>query len=312
MIASTALLKTPKILSLAHADSQRLAPTVLFWRRRFLLVKTADKGTPKNATQVIPALQNRQWVEECLRRSPVKAVCLDIGLGESTLRGWAEACDRTGKRAFIHLPATATLPHARSPWTWALKRYADWLVAASLVVFLSPAFLLLALLISLDSPGPIFFRQWRVGKRGQLFKILKFRTMRPDAEQLHTQLMMDQSGIHKLKLDPRVTQVGRWLRKYSLDELPQLLNVLCGEMSLVGPRPWALYDAVRVDPAFQTRMNALPGVTGLWQVTARSHDCDLTSVSCLDLDYLQQWTVQTDFKLLLMTVPKVVSGFGAY
>jgi len=102
------------------------------------------------------------------------------------------------------------------------------------------------------------------------------------------------------------------MRKYSLDELPQLFNVLLGEMSMVGPRPWALYDALEITPNLRHRLNALPGMTGAWQVTARSHDCDLTSVNLMDLDYLRGWSVRNDFKFLLMTVPKVLAGFGAY
>ncbi|MEL6780593.1 MAG: heterocyst development glycosyltransferase HepC [Cyanobacteria bacterium J06597_16] len=317
MIASTALLKTPRILSLTQPDSDSLAPAMLLWRRNFLLIKAATNALPNttsnnDAVQMLPALQNRQWFEECLRHSPVKALRLDMALGETTLRGWANVCDRTKKRVFVHLPAATHLPKHSTPLLWRFKRFADWVVAAGLTVGLSPLFILVAVLVRLDSPGSIFFRQWRVGHRGQLFQILKFRTMQPGSELRHHQVMGQQSGIHKLKKDPRVTGIGQILRKYSLDELPQLLNVLRGEMSLVGPRPWALYDAVRLEPAFRRRLNALPGLTGAWQVTARSHDCDLASVSRIDLDYLQHWRVQTDLKFLLLTLPKVVSGFGAY
>lgn len=313
MIASTTLLKTPRILSLAQPDAQPLAPALLFWRQNFLLIKGAiNTANNKSAAQVLPALKNQQWFEACLKNSPVKALQLDMVLGETTLSSWANACARTGKRAFVQLPTATGMPQHRAPWSWRLKRTADWLVAAALTIVLAPLLLGLALWVVLDSPGPVFYCQWRVGQRGQLFRILKFRTMRADAEQLHYQLMGDQTGIHKLKNDPRVTRAGRWLRKYSLDELPQLFNVLRGQMSLVGPRPWALYDAVRLEPTFQRRLHALPGVTGAWQVTSRSHNCDLASVSSIDLDYLQQWRVLTDLKFLLLTVPKVVSGFGAY
>lgn len=312
MIASTKLLKTPKILSLARSNEPPRVPAALYWRQNFLLITAVHNIASKAVLRAIPALHNQQWFEACLQNSPVSAVRLDIGLGEAMLKGVANACDRTGKRVFVHLPAATYRPQSRAPWAWRFKRLADWIVAAGLFVGLSPVLLLIALLIKINSPGPVLFRQWRVGDRGQLFQIIKFRTMRSDAEQFHHQLMSNQAGIHKLRNDPRATGVGRWLRKYSLDELPQLLNVLRGEMSLVGPRPWTLYDAVRVAPEFRRRMNALPGITGAWQVMARSYDADLASVSRMDLAYLHQWTVQGDLRFLLLTVPKVGSGFGAY
>jgi len=129
---------------------------------------------------------------------------------------------------------------------------------------------------------------------------------------MHHQVMTDQDGLHKLENDPRVTSVGRWLRRHSLDELPQLINVLRGEMSLVGPRPWALYDVVRISPDLQQRLNALPGMTGAWQVQARSTQLDISVVNRSDLQYLESWSLRRDFKFLLLTIPKVLSGFGAY
>ena len=312
MVLSTALLKTPRILSLLQPGSDAIAPPLLTWRQHLLLIESASSASIRSSSKVIPALQSLQWCEACLHCSPVKAVRLDMSLGEDTIKRWASACDRTSKRTFIHLPTAAHLPKTRSPRTWQLKRVADWLSAAILLLCISPLLLLTAALVYADSPGPVFFKQWRVGHRGQLFQIIKFRTMRLDAEHHHHQVMGEQAGLHKLVNDPRVTTVGYWLRKYSLDELPQLLNVSRGEMSLVGPRPWALYDAVRIEPAFRYRLNALPGVTGAWQVSSRSHNCDLSAVSQMDLDYLQQWTIRTDLKYLLLTIPKVVSGFGAY
>ena len=193
-----------------------------------------------------------------------------------------------------------------------MKRALDWAVAALLLILLSPMLLCLAGLIRMVSPGPIFFKQWRVGERGKLFQIIKFRTMIVGAERLHHQLMCNQDGLHKLQDDPRITPLGRWMRKYSLDELPQLLNVLRGEMSLVGPRPWALYDAVRINPELQPRLNALPGVTGAWQVESRSHLRDLNLVNRGDLKYLHTWSIKQDLKFLLLTIPKVLTGFGAY
>ena len=313
MTFSTTLLKMPRILALNRVDDLPNS-YVCCWRRHFLLIKSAND---KQADVFVPALQNLQWVESCLHRSAIRAVRLDMNLGESVIKRWANVCADTEKRAYLHLPTARFLPKSRAPFAWRLKRMADWGLSALLLAIMSPLMLLVMLLVYLDSPGPIFFRQWRVGQRGHLFKILKFRTMRLDAEPLHYQLTnaqsrMHQSRTHQLENDPRVTKVGRWLRKYHLDELPQLLNVLRGEMSLVGPRPLALYDALRLSPRVSRRLNALPGMTGFWQVQTRSPQRDLESVSKIDLDYLDNWSLLADFKIVLMTLPKMFGGFGAF
>jgi lipopolysaccharide/colanic/teichoic acid biosynthesis glycosyltransferase len=260
----------------------------------------------------LSALKNQEALVRCLNYSPVRLVRIDPALGEARLRRWADACEQSGKHIFLSIPSNAELPRKRRPLTWYVKRILDWGVAALLLVILSPVILALASLVRIDSPGPIFFRQWRVGKRGRLFRIIKFRTMGVDAEQLHHQVMGDLPGLHKREDDPRVTPLGRWMRKYSLDELPQLINVVRGEMSLVGPRPWALYDAVRLSPEGQRRLNARPGITGLWQVQARANLLDIEAVNRWDLEYLSTWTLWHDLKLLVTTVPKVLSGSGAY
>ncbi len=312
MTLSTTLLKTPRVLTLTQSDGEVLCRSVLLWRQQLLLIKTPSADNHDSTAQPVPALQNLQWFKACLQLSPVKAVRLDMDMGEAALKRWAEACTVAGKPVFVHLPTAAYLPKSRRRLAWWFKRMADWVAATVLLVLLSPLLLLLAGLVYFNSPGPIFFKQWRVGQRGQLFEVLKFRTMGIDAEQLHHQLMSEQSGLHKLENDPRVTFLGRWLRKYSLDELPQILNVLRGEMSLVGPRPLALYDALRLGPMGRRRLNALPGMTGFWQVQMRSHQRDLEVVSQIDLDYLTTWSPLKDLQIILLTVPKVLSGFGAF
>lgn len=281
----------------------------LLWRQRKLIVRFArDRYGSWN----FPPCSRSDWLVDCLQRSPVKLVKLDLSLGETNLKTWADACHKANKVAYVRLPATAQLPQKQHPFNWRLKRLFDWLIAALLLVLLSPVMVWVALLITWFSPGPIFFYQWRVGERGKLFKIIKFRTMDIGAEQLHHQVMGSQEGLHKLKDDPRITALGRWIRRYSLDELPQLLNVLKGEMSLVGPRPWALYDAIRISPDLQHRLNALPGITGAWQVEARATMRDLSTVNRGDLRYLHGWSLWKDFRFLLLTIPKVIAGFGAY
>lgn len=298
------------------ADLSRCA---LYWRQRQLLVlehvspATLDRSR-RSQPPHLPPLSDLRWLTECLRRSPVRLVRIDAALGEPKLRAWAEACDRAGKALYLKLPSAAYLPQRRTGLRWWCKRALDWVLAVGLLIGFSPVMFAIAIAISVSSPGSILFEQWRVGERGKLFKVLKFRTMRSGAEAAHHQVMANQSKtcLHKRDDDPRVTPLGRWLRRYSLDELPQLINVIRGEMSLVGPRPWALYDAVRIHPEMQVRLNALPGITGAWQVEARSTLLDLDVVNRRDLDYLRNWSLAKDFRILLRTLPRVLSGFGAY
>ncbi|MBW4490177.1 MAG: sugar transferase [Trichocoleus desertorum ATA4-8-CV12] len=280
----------------------------LKWRQKQLLVRLAHT----NDRLHLPSLDSQRWLVACLKRSPVRLISLAPDVGEEKLRYWADASAQAGKSLFLTIPNTPELPKKQSGGSWWIKRLLDRVAAAIAILLLSPVFLAIALVIHLQSPGPILFCQWRVGERGRLFRIYKFRTMIVNAEELHHQVMGNQQGLHKHENDPRITPNGRWLRKYSLDELPQLFNVLRGEMSFVGPRPWALYDAVRISPDVRQRLNALPGITGAWQVMARSNLRDIDMVNRSDLKYLRHWSLWKDLKILLLTVPKVLSGFGAY
>jgi lipopolysaccharide/colanic/teichoic acid biosynthesis glycosyltransferase len=286
----------------------RLSRYNLKWRQKQLLVKlNRDLKAP-----YLPPLTEQAWLSECLQRSPVQLVKLPLELSETELKFWADACANGGKSVFLKLPSTAALPKKRNRVKWWIKRLSEWAIAALLLTLLSPLMLLLSWLIVTTSPGPILFHQWRVGERGKLFRIYKFRTMVTGAEQLHHQVMGNQAGLHKLEDDPRITPLGAWMRRYSLDELPQLINVVRGEMSLVGPRPWALYDALRLSPSVRHRLNALPGITGIWQITRRATLRDLDAVNRIDLGYLGAWSFRQDLKILLLTIPKVLTGFGAY
>jgi len=246
------------------------------------------------------------------QKSDRRYVTVEPEIGEAKLKQLANSYESKNKYVALKLPYASELPQNSKLVSWNLKRIFDWLAALIILMLLSPAMLILSAIIALTSSGSIFFQQWRVGENGRLFRIIKFRTMITDADKLHHLVMSGQTGLHKCEDDPRVTSVGRWMRKYSLDELPQLFNVLRGEMSLVGPRPWALYDALRISGDGKRRLNSLPGVTGAWQVSARSTMLDLDAVTECDLTYLRNWTIWSDLKILLMTVPKVLSGFGAF
>jgi exopolysaccharide biosynthesis polyprenyl glycosylphosphotransferase len=194
------------------------------------------------------------------------------------------------------------------------KRAFDIVASGLGLVILSPVFLLLAILVRQDSPGPAFFRQERVGLNGKRFAMHKFRSMVPDAEaQLHT--LLDQSDgngvLFKLRQDPRVTRVGAVLRRYSLDELPQLIDVLRGDMSLVGPRPPLAHEVELYDEWSHRRLLVKPGITGLWQVSGRSELSWEDSVR-LDLYYVENWSLTGDVIVLFRTARSVVRAQGAY
>ena len=204
-----------------------------------------------------------------------------------------------------------------TPANYAAKRAFD--MAFSLLVLAAAALplALIALFIKLDSDGPVLYRQKRLGLRSQPFDAYKFRTMRRDAEARLKDVRTEQGGFFKLKDDPRVTKVGRVLRRFSLDEFPQFLNVLRGEMSVVGPRPLAvttgeLEELVReFGPTAKKRMNMLPGITGLWQVSGRS-DVDSEQRFALDMYYIERWSLGLDLTVILRTVPAMLLGKGAY
>ncbi|MGF1539607.1 MAG: sugar transferase [Pleurocapsa sp.] len=195
------------------------------------------------------------------------------------------------------------------------KRIFDILASLILLIFLSLPMLAISILIKLDSPGPILYKQTRVGLKGKYFKVWKFRTMVQNASELQKQLEAknEVSGgvLFKIKDDPRITKVGKILRRYSLDELPQLFNVLRGEMSLVGPRPLPIRDVERFSSEHYFRHEVLPGITGLWQVSGRS-DTDSENVFNLDFEYIQNWTLGLDFQILWRTVGVVLNNKGAY
>jgi exopolysaccharide biosynthesis polyprenyl glycosylphosphotransferase len=200
-------------------------------------------------------------------------------------------------------------------WDYCCKRGLDFVAAGVGLVVLSPVWVGVAIAIKLSSPGPVLFRQQRVGLHGRMFRMWKFRTMVADAAQQQAQLEAanESDGVlFKLKADPRVTPLGRFLRRTSLDELPQLVNVLLGQMSLVGPRPLPVRDVERFDPWHHTRHQVLPGITGLWQISGRSQIETFNDAARLDLYYIDNWSLNLDLEILLETIKIVLRREGAY
>jgi lipopolysaccharide/colanic/teichoic acid biosynthesis glycosyltransferase len=197
----------------------------------------------------------------------------------------------------------------------------DVTVTLGLLAVLSPLLLLIAALVRVTSRGPILFRQERIGQHGELFTMLKFRSMVVDnADDAHRTMVERElqsdceadtsDGVFKLENDPRVTLVGRWLRRYSLDELPQLWNVVLGDMALVGPRPSLPWEVELFEPRFRDRELVRPGLTGLWQVSGRNQ-LSMREMLQLDLEYVHSWTVATDVAILTRTPAAVLRGDGA-
>jgi exopolysaccharide biosynthesis polyprenyl glycosylphosphotransferase len=226
--------------------------------------------------------------------------------------------DVAGPRTTIRPVAGLPLLHVEHPELsgarQVMKALFDRAAAAAVLLMLAPFFVLIAFAIRLREGGPVLFRQNRAGKDGRTFTVFKFRTMVLDAEEQKAQLTVRNEFdgiIFKIRRDPRVTRTGAWLRRYSLDELPQLFNVLLGDMSLVGPRPHPLEETAKYGDDVRRRLVVKPGLTGLWQVNGRS-DLSWEESVRLDLRYVENWSFALDLQILWKTFAAVARGSGAY
>jgi exopolysaccharide biosynthesis polyprenyl glycosylphosphotransferase len=318
------------------------------FRRRFLLLGTAEETRrmrkeieqrPESGVEIVAelgldGLQMEQLIH-LLHDYAINGVILS---SRHTLFDRAEmvvkACELEGVEVWLvadffqtHISTTTmddfygrpVLVFRSAPeasWQGKIKQLVDLAGALIMLLFAGPILMLpAALLIRLTSKGPIFFKQQRSGLNGSPFTIYKFRTMVTNAEQVKHELasMNEMSGpVFKVANDPRITPLGRWLRKTSIDELPQLFNVLRGEMSLVGPRPLPVDEIKRInDMAHRRRLSVKPGLTCLWQVSGRNKIKDFRDWVRLDLEYIDNWSLWLDFKIMLRTIPAVFCGSGA-
>jgi exopolysaccharide biosynthesis polyprenyl glycosylphosphotransferase len=284
---------------------------------------TEHSGGFLGSLEQVESILMHSAIDEVLIALPIKSRYTEI---QSVL----ESCERVGVPARYladlfdpirgrasdegNRPSLITAPPSPRGWMMVTKRAVDVLGAATVLLLLSPALVLAALAIRLTSSGPILFVQERYGLNRRLFRMYKFRTMVADAEELQVALedRNEASGpVFKIREDPRITPVGRLLRKSSLDEMPQLLNVLLGEMSLVGPRPLPVRDVHRFTEAtLMRRFSVRPGVTCLWQISGRSDLCFDDWIR-LDLEYIDEWSLALDLMILVKTVPAVLRGTGA-
>ncbi|MGV0795814.1 sugar transferase [Mycolicibacterium elephantis] len=225
------------------------------------------------------------------------------------LHNWRSEAEELHGLTLMHLPTMSLAVSERI-----LKRFMDVTLATLALLVASPVMLAIALAIKLDSPGPVFFRQERGGRAGKPFRIFKFRSMTADAWQRRKTVAQHNEvdgPLFKMAADPRVTRVGAFIRKTSLDELPQLINVVRGEMSLVGPRPLPTEEADRIDGAALARLDVRPGITGLWQVCGRS-DLTYADLQHLDSVYVRSWSLMWDLRIIAQTPPVVFGRSGAY
>ena len=240
----------------------------------------------------------------------------DNAINEALLRRFDQAGKPVGR-----MRLGLTVWWKRSSWKWVvggtlfIKRVFDLIASIILIIIFTPLLVLLAILVKLEDGGPIFFSQPRVGKNGKLFKMIKYRSMCVDAEARLAALQatnQHENGVtFKMKDDPRITKIGKWLRKLSLDELPQFFNVFKGEMSLVGPRPPVPREVELYSQSERRRLSVTPGITCLWQIGGRS-EIDFTGQVRLDVEYIQSRSFWGDIWILLKTVPAVLLGKGAY
>jgi exopolysaccharide biosynthesis polyprenyl glycosylphosphotransferase len=225
------------------------------------------------------------------------------------LHNWRSEAEELHGLTLMHVPTASLGPSARI-----MKRFIDITLATCALLFASPILIAIAMAIKLDTRGPVFFRQERIGRSGNPFRIFKFRSMTADAWQRRdavAQLNEADGPLFKMENDPRVTRVGAFIRKTSLDELPQLINVVRGEMSLVGPRPLPTEESDRIDGAALSRLDVKPGITGLWQVCGRS-DLSYADLQHLDSVYVRSWSLMWDLRIIFQTPQVVFARKGAY
>ena len=263
----------------------------------------------------------------CFYDIPPRRIVLSTKAMKDQKNPTEQAADQTEKIDILlnefRLRQQRNTLNRRRMWAWSamvrfsymLKRLMDIVGATLALVILSPVLAVVALLVKATSPGPILFTQTRVGKYGRNFRFFKFRSMYEDAERRKKELLSQNESadgvIFKMKHDPRVTPVGRFIRKYSIDELPQLFNVLFGDMSLVGPRPPLPEEVERYTIEDRKRLDVKPGLTCTWQVSGRSA-LPFKKQVALDKEYIRSWSLKQDLLILLKTIPAIFSGRGAY
>jgi exopolysaccharide biosynthesis polyprenyl glycosylphosphotransferase len=311
------------VFLIAPADRLAALAKVLRRQTHYKVVGAALAATA-NTANTLRSIQNSQAKEvlaEGLPRSELASrLYWQLRHHGITLRLVPSSLDLLYRRGvpeiFAALPTLRAEPSMISGLEYRLKRWIDLIGALVGVVLLAPLLIGVAIAIKVTSSGPVLFPQERVGLQGKVFQMWKFRTMVVGAAALQAQLEAKNESmdgvLFKIKDDPRRTRLGKLLRRTSIDELPQLFNVLLGQMSLVGPRPLPLRDVERFDSWHHIRHQVMPGITGLWQISGRSQIGDFDEAARLDLYYIDNWSINLDFEILVETMRIVLFGEGAY
>jgi lipopolysaccharide/colanic/teichoic acid biosynthesis glycosyltransferase len=271
------------------AEQLRFNPTLtenqrhynLKWRQNTLIIQ---RGKASGACIAI-AFQDVTWAANCIRRSPVQRVKLDRRFDQAELAFWADACAEAGKSVYLSLPSVARLPQKQKPWRWKTKCLIDRIAASIILAVISPLLLILVLMVRHATHDTVFVREWQVGVRGRLYQAFYFRTQHHDHNCIYS----------------------NWMRYYHLDRLPKLINVLRGEMSLVGACPRRLSDVPGIEPELHNRLNSLPGITGTWHMASHLDLLDLALLHRLDFQYIGNWSLMEDFKVLIMSASKMLA-----
>lgn len=283
--------------------------------------------TPEAPADVVCSLDSlfqntrKQFIDEIFFAAPCERRIVQDVLEQARMRGvdlrlFPEMYDGIPGAGIEYVGQFPTMPLHRGEVPELglfFKRVFDTVFSFLALIALSPLLGAVAIAIKLDSPGPVFYTSERIGKKGVVFRCIKFRTMVRDADRRRSEIMHmnERDGVlFKVSNDPRITRLGRFLRKYSLDELPQFINVLVGDMSIVGPRPPLAGEVHRYDLSHLRRLDVTPGITGLWQVQARQ-DPSFDSYVSLDVSYIDNWSVWLDFKIILRTIAVVFQGTGS-
>lgn len=262
----------------------------LKWKLRKLLVRRE-----LNQTIHLAPIENISWLVNCLSHSSTQRVCVDLALGNEMLYLWADACKESKKSIFIRVPSNPNLPQTLYPLKWAIKCFIDRIIAILLTILASPILILFAFLIPLTSSGSFVSLQWCVGQRGRLFQIIKFRTTIKEKENKYFQnnrfLMEHLDSLN----NPQMTRLGTWMYKYRLDLLPQLINVVKGDMSIVGSKALNLYEASSIETENRSCLRIFPGITG--SLTSEESYCKSNK--------LNNWSLSNDFIFLIKFILKL-------